>query len=156
MPAQQCLRGNEKTVATLGREQSACRGEEGTVTWSQPWALDLTAQDIELVAQHDQLDVLDPRGPAATDQQPQQGYADEIDEGEEHRTMLPEPAQCRRSRQIRVLAPFSVPDRGFDQALQLKRGRGAAPVLPNHRLCEERSCLRPLSGFLSVRLFNSS
>jgi hypothetical protein len=37
-------------MAAPGREQAACRGEEGAVTRSQSWALDLTAQNIELVA----------------------------------------------------------------------------------------------------------
>jgi hypothetical protein len=44
------------------------------------------------MAQHDQLDVLDLRGAAATDQQLQQVREDEVDKGEEHRAMLPEPA----------------------------------------------------------------
>jgi len=38
--------------------------------------LDLPAQNIELVAQHDQLDVLDLCGPATANQQLQQGYED--------------------------------------------------------------------------------
>jgi hypothetical protein len=63
-------------VAAPGRERSACRGEEGAVSRSQPWALDLPAHDIELVAQHDQLDVLDLCGPATANQQLQQGYED--------------------------------------------------------------------------------
>jgi hypothetical protein len=45
-------------MAARGREQAACRGEESAVSRPQPWALDLTAQDLELMAKHDQLDVL--------------------------------------------------------------------------------------------------
>jgi hypothetical protein len=59
------------------------------------------------VAQHDQLDVLDLRRPAASDQQLQQRYEDEVDEGEEHRAMLPEPVRGWRLGPIRVLAPFT-------------------------------------------------
>jgi hypothetical protein len=55
------------------------------------------------MAQHDQLDVLDLRGPAAPDQQLQHGYKDEVDEGEEHPAMLPEPARSRCSGRTRVL-----------------------------------------------------
>jgi len=106
VPAQQGLRRDEQTMAARRREQPAHRGEEGAVTRSQPWALDLAAQDIELMAQHDQLDVLDPRGPAAANQQPQQRDEDQVDEREEHRAMLPEPVRRPRSGQIRVLAPF--------------------------------------------------
>ena len=59
--------------------------------------LDLTTQDIELMAQHDQLDVLDVRGAAAPNQQLQEGDEGELDEREEHRAMLPEPARSRVS-----------------------------------------------------------
>jgi hypothetical protein len=48
----------------------------GAVTRSQRWALDLAAQDIDLMAQHHQLDVLDLRWPAAPDQQLQHVYKD--------------------------------------------------------------------------------
>jgi hypothetical protein len=70
MPAQQGLRRDEQAMAAIGWEQSACRGKEGTVSGSQPWALDLAAQHSELMAQHDQLEVLGLGGPAATHQQP--------------------------------------------------------------------------------------
>jgi hypothetical protein len=106
VPAEQRLRRDEQTMAAPGREQPACRGEEGAVTRSQPWALDLPAQDLKLVAQHDQLDVLDLRGPAAANQQLQHRDEDEIDEGEEHHAILPEPTRGRRSGRITVLAPF--------------------------------------------------
>jgi hypothetical protein len=68
----------------------------------------LPAQDLELMAQDDQLDVLDLCGPAAANQQLEQGDEDEVDEGEEHRAMLPEPAQSRHSGRTRVLAPFTL------------------------------------------------
>ena len=106
VPVQQGLGRDEQTTAARRRELAACSGEERAVTGSQLWALDLTTQDIQLVAQHDQLDVLDLRGPAATNQQLQQGDEDEIDEGDQHRAMLPEPFRGWRSGQIRVLAPF--------------------------------------------------
>jgi hypothetical protein len=77
VPAQQGLRRDEQAMAAPGREQAACGGEEGAVTRSQPRALDLAAQDIQLMAQNQQLDVLALRGAAAPSQQLQQG-----DEGE--------------------------------------------------------------------------
>jgi hypothetical protein len=67
-----------------------------------------TAQVIELMAQHDQLDVLDLRGPATPDQQLQHGHKDEVGDGEEHRAMLPEPARGWRSGRITALAPFTL------------------------------------------------
>jgi hypothetical protein len=108
MPAQQRLRPDEQAVAAPGREQSARRSKEGTITRSQPWALNLTAQDLELVAKQEQLDVLDLRWPAAANQQLQQGNEDEIKEGEEHRAMLPQPARNGRSTCTTVLAPFTL------------------------------------------------
>ena len=72
-----------------------------------PWALDLTAQHRELMAQHDQLEVLDLRGPATANQQLQQRDEGEVDEGEEHLALLPEATPGQRSGQIRVLAPFT-------------------------------------------------
>jgi hypothetical protein len=38
VPAQKGLRRDEQTMAAPGREQAACRGEEGAVTRSQRWA----------------------------------------------------------------------------------------------------------------------
>jgi hypothetical protein len=60
------------------------------------------------LAQHDQVDVLDLHEPAAANQQLQQGYEDEVDEGEEHPAMRPEPTQSCRSGRSTILAPFRV------------------------------------------------
>jgi hypothetical protein len=59
------------------------------------------------MAQHHQLAVLDLRGPAAPHQQLQHGYNDELDGGDEHRAMLPEPTRSWRLGQIGVLTSFS-------------------------------------------------
>ena len=48
--------------------QPGCRGKQRAVTRAQLRALDLTTQDLELMAQHEQLDVLDVNGPPAADQ----------------------------------------------------------------------------------------
>jgi hypothetical protein len=79
----------------------------------------LPAQDIELMAQHHQLDILDLRGPAAPDQQLQHGYKDEVDEGEEHCAMLAEPAPGWRSGRTMVLAPFKLADHSRDLGFDL-------------------------------------
>jgi hypothetical protein len=86
-------------MAAPGWKQPGGGGEEGTVGGSQPRALDLAAQHPELMAQHDQLEVLGLGGAAAANQQLQQGDEGEIDEGEEHLAMLPE--TTRASAQLR-------------------------------------------------------
>ena len=65
MPAQQRLRRDQQAVAAGGRQQAACSGEQGAVARPQLRALALTAQDLELMAQHEQLDVLGISAPAA-------------------------------------------------------------------------------------------
>ena len=39
-----------------------CRREQGTISGAKPWPRDLGAQDLELVAQDQQLDVRDVPG----------------------------------------------------------------------------------------------
>lgn len=46
---------DDQTIAAFAPEQAACRREEGAVSRSQAWALDLTAQNLELMAEHEQL-----------------------------------------------------------------------------------------------------
>jgi hypothetical protein len=73
VPAQECLRRDEQAVAARTRKQAARRREENTVSRSQRRALDLAAENLELMAQHDQLDVLDLHGAVAPNQQLQEG-----------------------------------------------------------------------------------
>jgi hypothetical protein len=82
------VRRDEQPLAACGRQQPGCRGKQRAVTRAQLRALDVTAQDLELMAQHEQLDVLDVNGPAAADQQLQQRYEREVDERQGHRAIL--------------------------------------------------------------------
>ncbi len=77
------------------------------------------------MAQHDQLDVLYLRGPAAASQQLQQGYEDEVDEGEEQRAMLPKPAPS-----------FAQADQGFG-TLQVRIGLPLSLMKANTCGCRE-------------------
>src|SRR5207247_9740650 len=72
----------------LPREQTSRGGEQGAVGRAQPWALDLAAQDPQLMPEHDQLDVLGGGRTPAADHQLQKKDECEVDEGEEHRAML--------------------------------------------------------------------
>jgi len=107
MPAQERVRRDEQPLAACRGRQPGCRGKQRAVARVQLRALDLTAQDLELMAQHEQLDVLDVNAPAAADQQPQQRHEREVDERQGHRAILSGLAHSPRSSPIRVLAPFT-------------------------------------------------
>ncbi len=73
MPAQQCLwRHHEPVPAPIGKQASE-RGDEGAIRRSELRTLSAPAQHRDLMAQHDQLDVLDEFGPAISGEQPQDG-----------------------------------------------------------------------------------
>jgi hypothetical protein len=65
----------------------------------------LTSQNRELVPQQHQLHILGELGSPATNEQAQNGCEGAVREGEEHRAILPEPANPPES--WTVLAPFS-------------------------------------------------
>ena len=95
-------------MAARGRQQPACGGQQRAVARSQLRALDLTAQDLELMAQHEQLDVLDVYASAAAKQQLQQRHEDQVDERQDHRTILSGTAcDADVPGQTSVLAPFT-------------------------------------------------
>jgi hypothetical protein len=77
------------------------------VTRSHLRALDLTTHDVQLMAQHEQLDVLDVDASAAATQQRQQRHEDQVDERQDHRAILPGTPCDDVPRQTRVLAPFT-------------------------------------------------
>jgi hypothetical protein len=68
VPAQQRLRRDEQAVAARRRQQPGCAGKQRPVTRSQRRAPDLTTQNVHLMAQHEQLDVLDLDAPATAKQ----------------------------------------------------------------------------------------
>src|SRR5256885_15736764 len=95
-------------MAARGRQQPACGGQQRAVTRSQLRALDLTTQNVQLMAQHEQLDVLDVDASAAAKQQLQQRHEDQVDERPDHRAILSGSLRRRLPKQTRVLAPFRV------------------------------------------------
>jgi hypothetical protein len=90
-------------VATSGWQQPAHRSKQRPIART----LALTAQDLELMTQHEQLDVLDVNAPAAGDQQLQQrhecAYTNE--------KTIARSSQSPKSSPIRVLAPFTLAGR---------------------------------------------
>jgi hypothetical protein len=93
VPAQKSLRRDQRTVAARGRQQTTGHSHQRAVTRSQLRTFDLPTQDLELMAQHEKLDVLDVNVPAAADQQLQQRHEGEVGERREHHAILPGPAR---------------------------------------------------------------
>ncbi len=62
MPAKQCVGGDEPAVASWSGERGGDRGEERSVVVVEGWPVGLSAEDLDLMAQHDDLEVLGPSG----------------------------------------------------------------------------------------------
>jgi hypothetical protein len=75
-------------MAARGRQHPACGGQQRAVTRSQLRALDLTTQNVQLMAQLEQLDVLDVDASAAAKQQLQQRHEEQVDDRQDHRAIL--------------------------------------------------------------------
>jgi hypothetical protein len=59
MPAQQCVRSDEKRRSARSAQYSAGRSQEDTVTLVQPRPGDLAAKNREFVSQHDNFELLE-------------------------------------------------------------------------------------------------
>jgi hypothetical protein len=82
-------------MAARPREQSRKRCEESTIGRSERRARLLTAEDEQLMSQHQKLDVFGEVAASPSQQQLQERRESEISEGKEHSTMLPEPSTGR-------------------------------------------------------------
>jgi hypothetical protein len=79
-----------------------CR-EQDTINRAKPWPRDLAAQDLELVAQDEQLDVLDVQTAATANERAQQRPEREIEEREGHGCRSSQAARARRDTSIGTL-----------------------------------------------------
>jgi hypothetical protein len=84
---------------------AARRREQGTISGAKPRTRDLPAQHLKLVAQDQQLDVLDVEATATADEHPKQSPKREVQEGEGHTGDPPTLAQTKGA--TRLLAPFT-------------------------------------------------
>ena len=66
-------------------------GQQGPIRLAELRAGDLPAQDLELVAQHQQLDVFHLQAAAATNKRAEQSPHGEVEEGEGHAADSPSP-----------------------------------------------------------------
>jgi hypothetical protein len=92
MPTQQRRWSYQESVSAPLREQSSKRSDERTTGGPKPRTLVLTSQNRELVPQQHQLHILGELGSPTTNEQAQKSSKGTVSEGEEHRAILPGPA----------------------------------------------------------------
>jgi len=103
VPAQQRPWSDQPGVAQRPWQLAGCRREQRTISRTQLRPRHLTAQHLELVPQHDQLDVLHVQATATANERAQQSPEREVDEGKNHAADPPRPYQ---SSATRLLAPL--------------------------------------------------
>jgi hypothetical protein len=122
VPTQQRLRRDEQAMATRGRQQPACGGQQRPVTRSQLRALALTTQNLQLMAQQEQLDVLDVDASAPTKQQLQQRHEDQVHERKRpSHDPLRDRARRRRSTTDQRFGTLHAPARSTSAAAVAER-----------------------------------
>jgi hypothetical protein len=91
MPAQQRPRADQTRSARGAWQLAGRRREQGTIRGAKPRTRDLPAQHLKLVAQDQELDVLDVEATATADEHPKQSPKREVQEGEGHTGDPPSP-----------------------------------------------------------------
>ncbi|MGZ4273095.1 MAG: hypothetical protein ACXVR1_11545 [Solirubrobacteraceae bacterium] len=105
MPAQQRARGDQTRPAQGAWQVAGRRREQGTISGAKLWARHLAAQNVQLVTQHQQLEVLDIQTTATANEHSHQRPERDVQERESH---IADPARTRRQEDAtRLLAPFT-------------------------------------------------
>src|SRR5207249_5238561 len=89
------------------RQVTGSRCEQGPIGRPEFRPRDLAAEKLELVAQHEQLDVLDMQAAAATDKRTKQGPKSEVKKGENH--VLDPPSPRANEGRHQFWRPFRQP-----------------------------------------------
>ena len=105
MPPQQRARSDQTRATRRAWQLARCRREQGTISGTKPRPRDLAAQDLELVAQDQQLDVLDVQATTTPNECAQKGPEREVEKGEGHGRRSSQPS--RRPGATGLLAPFT-------------------------------------------------
>jgi hypothetical protein len=105
MPPQQRPRSDQPRPTRQARQVARRRREQGTISGAKPRPRDLAAQDLELVAQDQQLDVLDVQATTTPNECAQKGPEREVEKREGHGRRSSQPS--RRQRATGLLAPFT-------------------------------------------------
>ena len=86
----------EQDAPRRARQMPGCGCKQRPISGAELWPRDLTAQDLELVAQHQQLDVIHMQAASATNERTEQSPHGEVEEGEGHTADPPSPGLRRR------------------------------------------------------------
>jgi hypothetical protein len=103
MPTQQCARGDQKPAARGAWQMARRLREQGTVRGAKLRPRALATEDLELVAQDEQLDVLDVQATATANECPEQSPERHVQKREGHRADPPNPAREERDTSIGTL-----------------------------------------------------
>jgi hypothetical protein len=161
MPPQQRPRSDQPRPTRRAWQVARRRREQGTISGAKPRPRDLAAQDLELVAQDQQLDVLDVQATTTPNECAQKGPEREVEKRERHGRQSSQPS--RRQGATRLLAPFRARDCVVDRIERVVRCSGDLDVIaarhPTQRVSawrfpqQQRSDRPPHRGhdFLSAR-----
>src|SRR5215207_4371740 len=117
MPPQQRARTDQARATRRAWQLAGCRREQGTVRGAKPRPGDLAAQNVELVAQDEQLDVLDVQATTTPNECAQKGPEREVEKREGHGRRSSQPS--RRRGATGLLAPFRT-DKGGNLVLPVR------------------------------------
>jgi hypothetical protein len=98
MPPQQRSRGDQTRFARRAWQVAGRRREQGTISGAKLRPRDLATQNIELVAQDQQLDVLDVQATTSPNQCAEQSPEREVEEGQGHGADPPPVLARKRAR----------------------------------------------------------
>ena len=105
MPTQQRARGDQTRAARGAWQLARRRREQGTVRGAKLRPRDLATEDLELVAQDEQLEVLDVQATATANERAQKGPEREVEKREGHGRRSSQPS--RRRGATRLMAPLT-------------------------------------------------
>jgi len=145
VPAQQRQRSDQTRAARGGWQVAGRRREQGTIGGARLWPRDLAAQNLELVAQDQQLDVLYVQATATSNDCPKQCPDRDVEEGEGHIADAPSPrADATRHEYWRPSAStMGVSGAALPPQPWLRRRSEPSPFLVAREDEEKRSALLP-------------
>jgi hypothetical protein len=103
MPAQQRARGDQTRAPREARQVKGRRRKQRAINAAKLRPRDLATQNLELVAQHHELDVLCVRATATPNERSQQGPERKVEKREGHHRRSSQPGRERRDTTIGTL-----------------------------------------------------
>jgi hypothetical protein len=108
MPAQQRSRSHQTRAAHGARQVARCRRKHCTISRAKLRPRHLAPQDLELVAQDEQLDVLDVQAAATPNERAQERPERNVEKREGH---IADPPNPPAKGATRLMAPFRLSPR---------------------------------------------